>query len=198
MRFLNYTLIITSVILLFACSTRQIPAPVINVTSIPSYIHHDSSRGSDGDVETLDNNKINVKIHTNESKANFDTAKSNTTTNDKWLAPTNGKVIRGYTTSNKGIDYTGKIGQDIVAVSNGKVLYSGTAKGYGNLIIIKHDKSYLTAYAFNLANLVKSGDVVHTGQKIASMGGNKGDGVLHFELRTNGVPINPNTKININ
>jgi murein DD-endopeptidase MepM/ murein hydrolase activator NlpD len=113
---------------------------------------------------------------------------------NKWMAPTTGTVIQGFTSSNKGIDYSGKLGQPIYAVNSGKVVYSGDGlKGYGNLIIIKHDKMYLSAYAHNKTNLVREGMIVKRGQKIALMG--QGDDsktpVLHFEIRQNGKPIDP-------
>ena len=113
--------------------------------------------------------------------------------NDKWVVPTNGTIEQPFSSSLKGIEYTGKAGQDIYAVNDGKVLYSDKSKGYGNLIIIKHDKVYLSAYANNQQNLVKEGDLVKRGQKIAIMGVNtEGKAFLHFEIRKNGNPINPN------
>jgi lipoprotein NlpD len=82
----------------------------------------------------------------------------------------------------------GSTGQAIYAAHDGKVVYSGNGlKGYGNLIIIKHDNGYLTAYALNQNNLVKMGQQVKVGEKIAEMG----KGGLHFELRKDGKPINP-------
>ncbi len=198
----NIILILTAFIIL-SCATRKTPAPIINATSIPSYINNGSKsyngNSEDGDVSTLDDNKLNVTIDKVESKPIINNqAQANTNDMDgKWLLPTQGSIIKNFSNANKGIDFSGKIGQDIIAVSYGKVLYSGIAKGYGNLIIIKHDKAYLTAYAFNQNNLVKAGDTIRRGQKIATMGGDK-NGLLHFELRLNGKPINPNTKLNIN
>lgn len=115
----------------------------------------------------------------------------------QWVKPTNGKVVQGFTQVDKGINYTGQVGQPIYAVNAGKVVYSGNGlKGYGNLIIIKHDNTYLSAYAHNKVNLVREGAIVKGGQVIAKMGtGDNGKALLHFELRQNGKPIDPITMI---
>ncbi|MBP9742708.1 MAG: peptidoglycan DD-metalloendopeptidase family protein [Burkholderiales bacterium] len=109
-----------------------------------------------------------------------------------WIVPSAGKT-NGYLSSTKGVDIYGKEGQAIYASNDGKVVYSGNGlKGYGNLIIIKHDSTYLTAYAHNKANLVKEGASVKRGQKIAVMGlDDNGRSVLHFEVRKNGKPMDP-------
>jgi len=110
-----------------------------------------------------------------------------------WGWPTEGKVGRGYSDSNKGIDIPGKLGQPVVAAADGKVVYSGNGlRGYGKLIIIKHDKTFLSAYAHNNALLVKEGQLVRKGQKIAEMGNTDADQVkLHFEIRRFGKPVDP-------
>ncbi|NNM60110.1 MAG: peptidoglycan DD-metalloendopeptidase family protein [Legionellales bacterium] len=114
-----------------------------------------------------------------------------------WIWPTQGKVIKAYSMQaadlNKGVDIQGKLGQNIVASASGEVVYSGNGiPGYGNLIIIKHNADYLTAYAHNEKNLVKEGEHVKVGQAIALMGrGNTGTPILHFEIRYRGKPINP-------
>ncbi|AXK39446.1 peptidoglycan DD-metalloendopeptidase family protein [Crenobacter cavernae] len=110
-----------------------------------------------------------------------------------WIWPTQGKVMRGFSDSNKGIDIAGKSGQPVLAVGGGKVVYSGAGlRGYGKLIIIKHDKTYLTAYAHNSQLLVKEGQDVKKGQKIAEMGNSDADQVkLHFEVRRFGKPVDP-------
>ncbi|MBP7943543.1 MAG: peptidoglycan DD-metalloendopeptidase family protein, partial [Polynucleobacter sp.] len=84
-------------------------------------------------------------------------------------------------------------GEPVTAASDGKVVYAGNSlRGYGNLVIIKHDNTYLTAYAHNRTLLVKEGDAVKKGQKIAEMGDTDTNSVkLHFELRVNGKPVNP-------
>lgn len=112
-----------------------------------------------------------------------------------WRWPTKGRVISAYNVSrgNKGIDIAGKRGQDIVASSGGKVVYAGDGlRGYGNLIIVKHDDSFLSAYAHNDEIVVREGQIVQQGQKISVMGVAKGGkAVLHFEIRLQGQPVNP-------
>lgn len=108
--------------------------------------------------------------------------------------PSSGAILEGFNgTSNKGIDYSGKLGDPISAVSDGKVIFSGNSlRSYGNLVIIKHDTRYITIYAHNSKNLVKEGDDVKRGQKIAEMGSTESDRVkLHFELRRDSKPIDP-------
>ena len=113
-----------------------------------------------------------------------------------WRWPTKGKVISTYSKSaagRKGIDISGKSGQSVVAAASGKVVYSGNAlPRYGNLLIIKHNDVYLSAYAHNKILLVKDGQQVKSGQKIALLGrtGTQRD-QLHFEIRRNGKPVDP-------
>ena len=87
----------------------------------------------------------------------------------------------------------GKVGEPVLAASDGKVVYAGNSlRGYGNLVIVKHDNTYLTAYAHNSKLLVKEGDAVRKGQRIAEMGDTDANAIkLHFELRVNGKPVNP-------
>ena len=107
--------------------------------------------------------------------------------------PAKGKVTGEFSEANKGIDIAGKVGEPVLAASDGKVVYAGNSlRGYGNLVIIKHDNTYLTAYAHNSKLLVKEGDTVRKGQKIAEMGDTDTTAAkLHFELRVNGKPVNP-------
>ena len=107
--------------------------------------------------------------------------------------PAKGKVTDDFSEKTKGIDIAGKLGEPVTAASEGKVVYAGNSlRGYGNLVIIKHDNTYLTAYAHNRTLLVKEGDSVKKGQKIAEMGDTDATSVkLHFELRVNGKPVNP-------
>jgi lipoprotein NlpD len=114
----------------------------------------------------------------------------------KWAWPVSGKIIRTYSANaprKKGIGITGKRGQAIKAAAAGKVVYSGDGLlGYGNLIIVKHNETYLSAYAHSLKVYVKEGQAVKKGQKVASMGLNEnGTPMLHFEIRRNGKPVNP-------
>ena len=108
--------------------------------------------------------------------------------------PAKGKVVEEFSEGkNKGIDIAGKLGEPIQVASDGKVVYAGNSlRGYGNLVIVKHDNTYLTAYAHNRSLLVKEGDTVRKGQRIAEMGDSDANMVkLHFELRVNGKPVNP-------
>lgn len=112
-----------------------------------------------------------------------------------WGLPTQGKVLSGFSESanRKGIDVAGTKGQAVLASASGKVVYSGSGlRGYGKLVIIKHNKTYLSAYAHNDQILVKEGQVVGKGQKIAEMGDTDADRVkLHFEIRKFGKPVDP-------
>ena len=107
--------------------------------------------------------------------------------------PAKGKVTTEFNETNKGIDIAGKVGEPVLAAADGKVVYAGNSlRGYGNLVIIKHDNTYLTAYAHNSKLLVKEGDSVRKGQRIAEMGDTDTNSPkLHFELRVNGKPVNP-------
>ncbi|MGG2143363.1 murein hydrolase activator NlpD [Symbiopectobacterium sp. RP] len=113
-----------------------------------------------------------------------------------WRWPTEGKVIDSFSASeggNKGIDIAGTRGQPIMATASGRVVYAGNAlRGYGNLIIIKHDDDYLSAYAHNDTMLVREQQEVKAGQQIATMGSTGTSSVrLHFEIRYKGKSVNP-------
>jgi lipoprotein NlpD len=111
-----------------------------------------------------------------------------------WQWPVEGKLLAHFNKKDaKGIDIAGSEGQSVKAASSGKVVYSGNGLiSYGNLIIIKHSRSYLSAYAHNKKLLVKEGETIKAGQKIAELGKT---GVekpkLHFEIRKNGKPVDP-------
>lgn len=113
-----------------------------------------------------------------------------------WQWPTAGRMIAGYTSGkggNKGINIEGRAGQPIYAAAGGKVVYTGRGlPSYGNLLIIKHDEIYLSAYAHSQAILVKEGDTVKMGQKVALLGRTGAQQeMLHFEIRRDGKPIDP-------
>jgi lipoprotein NlpD len=93
----------------------------------------------------------------------------------------------------KGLSIAGKAGDPVLAAADGRVVYAGSGlRGYGNLVIVKHNATYLTAYAHNQALLVKEDQVVRRGQKIAEMGSSDSDRVqLHFEVRRLGKPVDP-------
>ena len=108
--------------------------------------------------------------------------------------PTRGNVLAGFDeVKNKGLDIAGKAGDPVLAAADGKVVYAGSGlRGYGNLVIIKHNNTYLTAYAHNQSLLVKEDQAIKRGQKIAEMGNSDADQVkLHFEIRRQGKPVDP-------
>jgi lipoprotein NlpD len=109
-----------------------------------------------------------------------------------WPHP--GPVLAGFDEAkNKGLDFAGKAGDPVMAAADGKVVYSGSGlRGYGNLVILKHNNTYLTAYAHNQTLLVKEDQNVTKGQRIAEMGSSDSDRVkLHFEIRKQGKPVDP-------
>jgi lipoprotein NlpD len=111
-----------------------------------------------------------------------------------WIWPGNGAVIAGFDeVKNKGLDIGGAAGDAVVAAAEGRVVYAGSGlRGYGNLVILKHNNTYLTAYAHNQTLLVKEDQTVKKGQKIAEMGSSDADRVkLHFEVRRQGKPVDP-------
>jgi len=169
-------LLLSTVITLSACSfTRATPAPIINATTPPVTQQPVPTAAAQPAVAT-----------TSDASATLGGV--------SWLAPvTGGKIVQPYSAATKGVDVAGAEGQVVVASAAGKVVYSGNGlKGYGNLIILKHPDNYLTAYSHNKVNLVKEGDTVKRGQKIAELGKTESDKpILHFELRKNGKPVNP-------
>ncbi len=111
-----------------------------------------------------------------------------------WIWPAQGSLIAGFDEAkNKGLDISGKAGDSVLAAADGRVVYAGAGlRGYGNLIILKHNNTYLTAYAHNRMLLVKEDQSVQKGQKIAEMGNSDADRVkLHFEIRRQGKPVDP-------
>jgi lipoprotein NlpD len=111
-----------------------------------------------------------------------------------WMWPASGSVTSGFDEAkSKGLSIAGKAGDSVVAAGDGRVVYAGSGlRGYGNLVIIKHNSTYLTAYAHNQTLLVKEDQVVRRGQKIAEMGSTDAESVnLHFEIRRQGKPIDP-------
>ena len=111
-----------------------------------------------------------------------------------WIWPAHGTLLAGFDDAkNKGFDIGGKAGDAVLAAADGRVVYAGAGlRGYGNLIILKHNNTYLTAYAHNQTLLVKEDQSVQKGQKIAEMGNSDADRVkLHFEIRRQGKPVDP-------
>ncbi|MCX7251647.1 MAG: peptidoglycan DD-metalloendopeptidase family protein [Burkholderiales bacterium] len=108
--------------------------------------------------------------------------------------PVGGALLERFDeTRNKGVDIAGKAGDPVLAAADGRVVYAGAGlRGYGNLVILKHNNTYLTAYAHNQALMVKEDQTVRQGQKIAEMGSSDADRVkLHFEVRRQGKPVDP-------
>lgn len=138
---------------------------------------------------------------TSTSTSNIPTAATSTATNNatpsvaniQWQWPVKGKVVETFTNASKGIDIAGTLGERIDAAAAGRVVYAGNSlPGYGNLIIIKHNDDYLTAYAHNQTILVKEQQEVNAGQQIATMGNSGTNSVrLHFEVRYQVKSVDP-------
>ena len=146
-----------------------------------------------GSTQHKKKNLTNGKV-TSEKKTSTVSRNSHKLLKLSWQWPIKGKILKKYAQSgNKGIDIVGKVGWKVKSAASGKVVYSGSGlKGYGKLLIIKHNYLYLSAYANNNRLLVNEGDRVKKGQIIAEVGrvaGHKAS--LHFEIRKNGNPVNP-------
>jgi lipoprotein NlpD len=156
-------------------NTASAPAPASNTASV----RPPASAANPPNASTPTNNL-----------ANTDSAEE--TVSFQW--PTRGNVLAGFDeVKNKGIDIAGKAGDPVLAAADGKVVYAGSGlRGYGNLVILKHNNTYLTAYALNQSLLVKEDQAIKRGQKIAEMGNSDADQVkLHFEIRRQGKPVDP-------
>ena len=156
-------------------NTASAPAPASNSASV----RPPASAANPPNASTPSNNL-----------ANSDSAED--TVSFQW--PTRGNVLAGFDeVKNKGIDIAGKAGDPVLAAADGKVVYAGSGlRGYGNLVILKHNNTYLTAYAHNQSLLVKEDQAIKRGQKIAEMGNSDADQVkLHFEIRRQGKPVDP-------
>jgi lipoprotein NlpD len=148
---------------------------------------------SNSKKSVLANNKSSEKRPKNSSIFTDD---DNFQSPPKWQWPTSGNLIasfQGDSELNKGIDLGGKLGEPVLAAASGRVVYAGSGlSGYGKLLIIKHSEVFLSAYAHNSELLVKEGDFIKGGQRIADMGSSGTDRVkLHFEIRSEGSPVNP-------
>ncbi|VFN03359.1 MAG: lipoprotein NlpD [Candidatus Kentron sp. G] len=135
--------------------------------------------------------KSSATQHASSSKGKTSKKRGGTGT---WYWPSRGEVVRDFAQSgNRGLEISDRFGASIYAVANGRVVYTGSGlRGYGKLIIIKHDAQHLSAYGNNDRMLVREGDKVKRGQKIAEMGkDNTNRAILHFEIRKSGKPVNP-------
>ncbi|MGQ0442619.1 MAG: peptidoglycan DD-metalloendopeptidase family protein, partial [Methylophilaceae bacterium] len=114
--------------------------------------------------------------------------------NLNWAWPTQGKIIANFNeATNKGVDIAGSLGQTVSAAASGRVIYVGSdLRGYGKLVIVKHNKTFLSVYAHNNKIVAKEGQTVVAGQKIAEMGNTDANSVkLHFEIRRQGKSVDP-------
>lgn len=125
------------------------------------------------------------------AKSQASSATSSTTSSSRMSWPVKGKVVSDYKANGKGLDIAGNKGDAVVAAADGEVLFVGVVKGYGNLVIVKHSPTLVTAYGNNDRITVASGTRVRAGQKIAEMGTDGGQSALRFEVREKGRPIDP-------
>ncbi|MBZ0058621.1 murein hydrolase activator NlpD [Leclercia sp. LTM14] len=172
------------------------------VASQPTITYSEDS-GEQSANKMLPNNKGTATVVTApvtapvvSSTAPVASSVTSSSTISSWRWPTEGKVIENFSSSeggNKGVDIAGSKGQAIIATADGRVVYAGNAlRGYGNLIIIKHNDDYLSAYAHNDTMLVREQQEVKAGQKIATMGSTGTSSTrLHFEIRYKGKSVNP-------
>ncbi len=178
---------------------KPIPSVVTPVLTEPKAIREPYS------LEALNraNTKLIVSKPTETKPTEAKPSDTNSTDDESiaWTWPTQGKVTAGFNeASNKGIDIAGKTGQAVNAASSGKVIYSGSdLRGYGKLVIVKHNKTYLSVYAHNSKIVAKEGQAVVAGQKIAEMGNTDSNSVkLHFEIRRLGKSVDPVQYLNQN
>ena len=184
------------------------PPPVQNTTAVVAskpVITYSEDSGEQSANKMLPNNKGTATVVTAPVTApvvsSTSTVPTASSTSDSapistWRWPTEGKVIENFSATEggtKGIDIAGSKGQAVVATASGRVVYAGNAlRGYGNLIIIKHNDDYLSAYAHNDTMLVREQQEITAGQKIATMGSTGTSSTrLHFEIRYKGKSVNP-------
>ena len=147
--------------------------------------------------ETAKNTSRKTQRPVRQTTATGQSSKSNTVSSSAtvWQWPLRGKLLRGFALSRgqQGVDIEGAIGQSVMASAAGEIVYVGNGlKGYGNLIIIKHNDEFLSAYAYNQAVFVKEGEQVKQASVIGSIGTNqRGEAALQFQIRKQGSPVNP-------
>ncbi len=233
--------ILTTLIVLSACSSTKTSAPVSDLTQPPSFKikSHTVARGETlfaiawrfnldvddlaaanaisapytiypGQKLSLDLNKKTVsQVSTARTKQPVSTRskiqtrkqqtkspKSSETQTLRWVWPVSGKLITRFSGSDelrKGIDIAAKKGEPVLAAGDGEIVYAGAGlRGYGNLLIVKHNDRYLSAYAHNSKLIAREGKKVKAGEKIAEIGSSGTDrDKLHFEIRRDGKPVNP-------
>ena len=165
-------------------------------TNVKSAAGDETARATEGEGITTTTKPAATKSEPGPPSHTLSTAKTPTPNApvDRWSWPAEGKVSRAYSAErHKGIDLVGERGSPVMATAAGVVVYAGTGvTGYGALLIVKHNDTYLSAYGHNDALLAAEGQRVDTGQVIARMGSTSSDSVkLHFEIRRNGRPVNP-------
>ena len=165
-------------------------------TSVTSAAGNGAARATEGESITATAKPAARKSEPGPPSHTLSTAKTPTPNApvDRWSWPAEGKVSRAYSAErHKGIDLVGERGSPVMATAAGVVVYAGTGvTGYGALLIVKHNDTYLSAYGHNDALLAAEGQRVDAGQVIARMGSTSSDSVkLHFEIRRNGRPVNP-------
>ena len=181
-----------------------VPGQKINLEKSPSY--KEKSLKKKETKQFTKNNVTKSKESVNERKNVTEHKKYKNFKNIKWKWPHLGPIIAKYYSRssgnldglaqgvpNKGIDISGQLGDPIFAAADGEVVYAGNGLlGYGNLVIINHNEHYLSAYAHSRKILVKEGQIIKIGQKIAEMGSSESQQVkLHFEIRRDGQPVDP-------
>lgn len=164
-------------------TTRPVASSTVTPVAVPSPVA--SATASPASAASAAPKPVTVAPATQATAAEDDVA---------FIWPTSGGLIAGFDEAkNKGLDLGGKSGDAVLAAADGRVVYAGAGlRGYGNLLILKHNNTYLTAYAHNQTLLVKEDQSVRKGQKIAEMGSSDTDRVkLHFEIRRQGKPVDP-------
>lgn len=175
--------------------TRALPAPAGSKTT-PRGEKRPYSDSTLAEMQKSESSSLPAKPTAPASEKSVEPSAAADVTNDEtvsWMWPAEGRIVANFDDNKKGIDIAGKSGQQVLAAGAGKVMYAGSGiRGYGNLVIVKHTSTLLSAYAHNKAIHVKEGQNVSKGQKIADMGDSDADAVkLHFEIRQQGKPVDP-------
>jgi lipoprotein NlpD len=163
--------------------TNNVPSSAVTVSPIPA-------------PKPIVQKKISKEPVKPESKTESTQSAAIIDNGFKLLRPTKSPILNPFNeVSNKGIDFGGKLGDEVFAAADGKVIYAGSnLRTYGNLVIVNHNNGFVTVYANNKSLPVKEGEMVKRGQKIAEMGNSESEKVkLHFELRKNSKPVDPAT-----
>lgn len=178
------------------------PLPVAKPVISKSTVDKTTTDKATADKTPADSTTAKPAVITTPNKPVAETKSDNNAPDDiDWAWPTKGKVTTNFNeASSKGIDIAGTMGQAINAAAAGKVIYSGSdLRGYGKLVIIKHNSSYLSVYAHNSQIVVKEGQQVSRGQKIAEMGNTDSNNInLHFEIRRQGKSVDPSKYLTAN